>query len=402
MPYFRYIARDKMGKKHVGNIRGDSKAEVYEKIHQKNLRIMDLKEVKPTFWNQEIQIGKIVKKKDFILYLQQFATLLEAGISIVDATHMLGEQTESKGLRRVLQQVESDIRNGMSLSHAYGKHPKVFNGLCVTMIEAGEATGEMDLTFKQLANYFEKQYLLQQKVKAALTYPAILGVISLFVVLFLLTFVVPSFVVMFESFHISLPLITLLVIESTKWLQHNGYILILFTVLCYILFFLLMKNIHFKRNIYYLLLKVPIIGKLLQKTLLARFARTLASLLYASVPILEALMICKRVIGNVVMQQVLDEASRSLEKGGALSNAIQGKRVFPPLVSQMIRIGERTGTLDDMLKKVADFYEKEVDNISEQLKILIEPLMIVVLAVIIGGIMLSVIIPLLTLYNHIS
>lgn len=401
MPQFAYVARDRTGKKRTGQIQSNSKNEAYEKVRAKELRVVELKEVQPTLLQMEINLGNPVKLKDFVIYLRQFATLLEAGVTVVEATRILSQQTESKGLRRILQQVEADIRGGIPLSTAYGKHPKAFSPLFLSMIKAGEATGDLDGTLNRMGDYYEKQFKTQQKIKSAMMYPIVLLILASLVVTFLLIAVVPTFVDMFKDFDAELPAITVWVLDASDWMKQFWWVLGLGILGLYICFTILLKNRTFKNYMDYAILKVPIFGKLLQKAALARLTRTLSSLISSSVPILSALSICENVVGNGVMTKVLVQARQTLEKGGSLAGPMREHWVFPPLVSQMVTIGENTGSLDSMLAKVADFYETEVETMTDQLKALIEPLMIVILAAIVGVIVLAIMIPMFSLYENI-
>lgn len=372
------------------------------KLRQKGVKVVEIQEVPATLWTKEITFGQKVKLQDFSLYLRQFATLLKAGVSVVDSTNILANQTDSKLLKKALLDVEEELRAGNPLSAATAKHPRVFPPMFVNMMRAGEAGGNMDETLERLADHFEKMHRTRQKMISALAYPIAVAIIALAVVIFLLIGVVPTFVQMFADFHAELPAITKFVLKASEVMQVYWWLVALALVGVYVLFSALNKRKTSKYYIDYALLRLPIFGKLMQKAALARMTRTLSSLFSSSVPILQALSIVEKVIENEVIAKVVKEARDALERGQSLTEPMKNHWAFPPLVTQMIAIGEQTGALDAMLSKVADFYEAEVDVGTDRLKSLIEPLMIVLLAGIVGTIVTSIIVPMYDIFNHIQ
>ncbi len=372
------------------------------KLRQKGVKVVEIQEVPATLWTKEITFGQKVKLQDFSLYLRQFATLLKAGVSVVDSTNILANQTDSKLLKKALLDVEEELRAGNPLSAATAKHPRVFPPMFVNMMRAGEAGGNMDETLERLADHFEKMHRTRQKMISALAYPVAVAIIALAVVIFLLIGVVPTFVQMFADFHAELPAITKFVLKASEVMQVYWWLVALALVGVYVLFSALNKRKTSKYYIDYALLRLPIFGKLMQKAALARMTRTLSSLFSSSVPILQALSIVEKVIENEVIAKVVKEARDALERGQSLTEPMKNHWAFPPLVTQMIAIGEQTGALDAMLSKVADFYEAEVDVGTDRLKSLIEPLMIVLLAGIVGTIVTSIIVPMYDIFNHIQ
>ncbi|QHC04945.1 type II secretion system F family protein [Anoxybacillus sp. PDR2] len=402
MPQFQYQGRDIKGKRQSGTITSPSKREAVMKLRQKGVKVVEIQEVPATLWTKEITFGQKVKLQDFSLYLRQFATLLKAGVSVVDSTNILANQTDSKLLKKALLDVEEELRAGNPLSAATAKHPRVFPPMFVNMMRAGEAGGNMDETLERLADHFEKMHRTRQKMISALAYPIAVAIIALAVVIFLLIGVVPTFVQMFADFHAELPAITKFVLKASEVMQVYWWLVALALVGVYVLFSALNKRKTSKYYIDYALLRLPIFGKLMQKAALARMTRTLSSLFSSSVPILQALSIVEKVIENEVIAKVVKEARDALERGQSLTEPMKNHWAFPPLVTQMIAIGEQTGALDAMLSKVADFYEAEVDVGTDRLKSLIEPLMIVLLAGIVGTIVTSIIVPMYDIFNHIQ
>lgn len=401
MPKFKYVGRDKSGKRE-GTVISASRREAFVKLKEDGIRVLQMDEVPESIFTKDITIGNPVKLRDFVVFLRQFSTLIRAGVPVVEATHVLANQTESKVLKRSLLDVEEELRQGNSLSTATAKYPKIFSAMFINMMKAGEASGAIDDTLDRLATQYEKQNETKQKIISALTYPMVLGVIAIAVVIFLLVGVVPTFVAMFADFGADLPLITRFVLGASEWMQVFWWVILLFFALFAFGIAFTRKQKQSKYYLDYFLLRMPIFGKLLQKASIARLTRTLSSLLTSSVPILQAISIVEKIAENEVIARVLEEARGSLEKGESLTTPMKAHWAFPPLVTQMISIGESTGSLDSMLEKIADFYEKEVDNATDRLKSLIEPLMIVVLAVIVGTIVTSILVPMFDIFNHIQ
>jgi type IV pilus assembly protein PilC len=402
MPQFKYEGRNIKGRKQTGTIVSASKRDAIMKLRQKGIKVIEIAEVPQTLLNKEITFGKAVKLQDFVIYLRQFATLLKAGVSVVDSTRILASQTESKALKNALMEVEESLRDGNPLSAAAAKHPRIFPPMFVNMVKAGEAGGNMDETLERLADHFEKIHRTKQKIVSALAYPIAVAIIAVAVVIFLLVAVVPTFVSMFADFRAELPAITKFVLRASEVMQTHWWLVIIVFIAIYVLFSFMKKQKKTKYYLDYAAMRIPIFGKLVQKAALARMTRTLSSLFSSSVPILQALSIVENVVENEVIAKVMRQARDSLERGQSLAEPMKKHWAFPPLVTQMITIGEETGSLDAMLSKVADFYEAEVDAGVERLKSLIEPIMIVLLAGVIGTIVTSIIVPMYDIFNHIQ
>lgn len=400
MTVFRYNGRTKTGAQKKGTIDAPNKKVAIDKLRAQGINARDIQESN-SILHKDITFGAKVKHQDFVIYCRQYATLIRAGVSVVEATHILGDQTKSKPLKNALMHVEEDIRSGTPFSDAAGKHPKVFPILFVNMMRAGEATGNIDDTLDRLANTLEKQYNIKKKIQSALTYPAVLSVLTLIVGMFLMVFIVPTFMDAFKDMDLELPLLTVIVVGISNWLIQFWYIVIAALIVLVVGFnFFYKNNKEFHYTVSVMLLRMPVFGQLLQKDVIARMTRTLATLFSSSVPILQALTIAEKVAGNPVIGKVVLEARDNLEKGGALSEPLERSWLFPPLVTQMTSIGERTGSLDYMLEKIADFYENEVDRAVDTLKSLIEPLMIVVLALVVGVIVAAIFLPMFEMYEN--
>lgn len=399
MAVYKYVGRTKKGSMKRGTVEAVNKTQAVAKLREQGISPREITEAKGVL-NKEITIGNPVKQQDFVIYCRQFATLIRSGVSIVNATNILARQTESKYLAKVLTAIEEDLRSGISFSEAAEKFPKVFPQIFINMVRAGEASGTLDETLDRLATHMEKQYDLKKKVQSTMTYPIVLLFVIIAVVIFMMLTIIPSFVDMFASMDAELPAITKLMLSISNGIRNYWWLALLILVLVIFGFSFLMKsNKQFHYRVHVALLKMPVFGKLLQKSAIARMSRTLSSLFSSSVPILQALTIVEKVIGNPVIGKVVLEARDSLEKGNRLSEPLEKSWVIPPLVTQMISIGEETGTLDFMLAKIADFYEAEVERNVDSLKSLIEPIMILIMAVVVGMIVMSVLIPMLSMYS---
>lgn len=390
-----------MGVTQKGTIDAANKATAITKLREKGINPREIEESK-SILHMDISLGSgKIKTQDFVIYCRQFATLIRAGVSLVEATNILAKQATSKPLKKALEKVEEDVRAGIPFSDAVQKHPKVFPELFVNMMKSGEATGNIDDTLERLANSYEKSFRLMKKVQSTLTYPAMLLVLIVVVVFFMLIFIVPTFVESFESMDAELPMLTVLTVALGEWLRQYWWLPVGAVVIGVVVFqYLYRNNEQFHYTVHYMLLKMPIFGQLLQKTAIARLTRNLSSLFSSAVPILQALTISQKVSGNPVVGKVVLDARASLEKGSTLTEPFEKSWIFPPMVTSMTRIGESTGSLDYMLEKVADFYEEEVERTVDTLKSLIEPLMIVILAGAVGIIVAAIFLPMFSLYEN--
>lgn len=401
MARFKYVGRDRKGNKQ-GFINATSRREAMQKLKLDGIRVLEMTEISESILTKDISIGSPVKLEHLVIYLRQFSTLLKAGVSVVESTNILAHQTESKALKKALFDIEQELREGKPLSDATAKHKKIFTPMFVNMIRAGEASGSMDETLERLAVHFEKQHNTRAKIKSALAYPIVVGILAIAVVIFLLVSVVPTFVDMFADFGGELPAITQFVLNASKFMQAFWWLVVLLILLFVGVIALIRRNKNTKYYLDYFLLRLPIFGKMFQKAVLARMTRTLSSLFTSSVPILQALSIVENVVENEVIAKVVRQSRDALERGQSLTGPMKMHWAFPPLVTQMIAIGEETGSLDAMLGKVADFYEKEVENSTDRIKALMEPIMIVVLAGLVGTIVTSIMVPMFEIFNQVS
>lgn len=401
MARFQYVGRDRKAVR-KGIVQAANQREAIMKLRDDGIRITEIKQMAETALQKDIVIGNPVKREQFIMFLRQFATLMRAGVTIVDSTVILSQQVESKALRRALVEISDDLKSGNSLSDAARKFPRIFEPLVINLLQAGELTGSIDESLDRLATHFEKAYITRQKVVSAMTYPIIVAVLAVGVVIFLLTSIVPMFVEMFSDFGGELPLLTRVVMGASDFVQQYWYVLIAIVLLFVGGLWLVRRDEKGRYLLDSLLLRMPIFGNILKKAALARMTRTLSSLFSSSVPILTALTMVERVVGNEVIGKVILQSRDGLERGESMTGPMMGHWAFPPLIPHMISIGEQTGALDHMLERVAEFYEKEVDAETDKLKALIEPLMIVLLAGLVGTIVLAILLPMFDLFENVD
>ena len=338
------------------------------------------------------RVGK-AKDKDLAIYTRQFSAMIDAGLPIAQCLTILGEQTESKPLRIVTQQIAKEVEGGATLADSFQKYPKIFNDLFTNMLQAGEAAGVLDVVLQRLSAYIEKAASLKRKVKGAMVYPLTIISVAVLVVIFMMTFVIPTFATMFTGLGAELPLPTKIVLWLSDFTRH--YILVILGLLAAFVFVVRKYYATDQGSMVIdsFMLKVPVIGTLVHKVAVARFTRTLGTMISSGVPILEGLRITARSAGNRVIERAVMQARAAVTAGRTLSEPLRTAAVFPPMVVHMIHVGESTGALDQMLSKIADFYDDEVDTAVGSLMSLLEPLMIVILGVIIGGLVVALYLP---------
>lgn len=401
MAVFAYKAKTEEGKVTRGKIEAMSKKEALAELGMMDLIVFEVEPLN-SFLNTEINLRAGLKPKDFIIFLRQFATLISAGILLVESLDLLAEQTTNPRLKAILEDLSTEVQEGSPLSVSMSKHPAVFPNLLIQMIQSAEVSGRLEEVLEQMANYYEKQYRNKQKVTTAMTYPIVVGILALVITAFLLIFIVPIFGEMFASFGSELPAITQMVLGLSQWFQKYWVLILVFLLAIIFVLRYLSQRDKMAYSFDYLQLKIPIIGMFLQKTILARMTQTLSSLLNSSVPILQALDVTSQVVDNRVVEEVLLAAKKDVEQGESLAKPMEAHWFFPNLIIQMIKVGEASGSLDEMLKKASDIYEQEVEEASEKLQSLIEPLLIVFLSVIVGLIVLSIVIPMFGLFEQIQ
>jgi len=392
MPIFLYSAKNKSGRSTKGEMEAlslDMARTVLQKKGYTNIKVKP----KPKDIFEGTFLESSVTSRDMVIFSRQFATMIDSGVPIMQALQVMCEQTENKRLKRKLMQVRDDVQGGSSLYEALSKHPDVFDSLYTNMVNAGETGGVLDNVLDNLAEYIEKASNLKSKVKGAMIYPAVVGVIAIAVVAILLIFVIPTFKKMFSDFGQSLPAPTAFVIGLSEFVTSNILWIFLGIIAIVIGFSFFYKWEKGKTIVDGWLLFMPVFGPLLRKVAVARFSRTFSTMVGSGVPILYALDIVAKTAGNKIVENGVLEAKKSIAEGQTISEPLEETGVFPPMVIHMVSIGESTGALDTMLYKVADFYDSEVDVAVDSLTSLIEPIMIVFLGVVVGGMVVSMYLP---------
>jgi type IV pilus assembly protein PilC len=376
----------------TGEYNATDKAEVSEYLRKRRIVITSIKK-KP----KDIQIKFLQKQgvsvKDLSVFTRQFATMVNAGLPLVQCLDVLGRQLEKPHFKTVVLKVTSDVEGGSTLAEALEKHPKIFSDLYVNMIAAGEAGGILDVILSRLSMFLEKADALQRKVKGAMTYPIIVLTVAGGACIFMLMFVIPVFAKMFSDFGGTLPAPTRIVMGISEFIRGYWWALLGGSIALTWAFKRYRATVSGQRVTDRLGLKIPIIGNVLLKSGVARFTRTLGTLISSGVPILQGLEITSRTAGNGVIQEAIDATAKSIAQGDTIAAPLKESGVFPPMVVQMIGIGEQTGALDEMLSKIADFYDDEVDSAVESLTAAIEPIMIVVMGTMVGGMLIAMYLP---------
>lgn len=400
MATFFYRAKNYEGKSIQGELEGDTKEQVQARLREKGFFVTHIEKKKQAINLNIFKAG--VNSKDVSIFAQMFAVMMGSGVPLVRCLSILQGQTENAAFAKIISAVRSDVEGGATLSSALGKHPRVFDTLFVNLVRAGEAGGILDGILQRLATYLENSEALKSKVKGALTYPVVILAIAGLVVLALIMFVLPQFKSIFESMNVELPFITKFLLQLSDMLVMYWFIIVpcIFVVPWAITeFFRTEKGSRiYDVNI----LRMPAIGTMMRKMAVARFTRTLGTMISSGVPILQALEVTAATAGNSVIKDAVDSTRNSIREGESIADPLKASDVFPPMVVQMIAVGEETGELDKMLMKIADFYEVEVDNAVKGLTSIIEPIVIVIMGLIIGGIVLAVFMPMLTLVNGAS
>ena len=393
MSTYKYAVRDKTGKIVKGKLSGDTKDAVQSKLTQMGYIILELDQQSGLASLNEVTFGTGVKPKDISIFARQFSTMINAGLSLTKCLSILGGQTESAGLKKIIVQISKDIEAGQSLSDALGKHPKVFPPIFVNMVRAGETGGVLDEVLERVADHFEAEIALKGKIKSAMTYPLAMGGLVMIVLAAMMIFVVPTFEKMFSDMGGELPFITQLLVDASHFVVGIGGILAAVTIAGLIFLFRWWSAGPGKRIWDGAKLNMPVFGSMIRKIALAKFTRTFGTLVSAGVPILSALDIVADTAGNQVVADAVRHARSAIKEGETIAKPLSESKVFPSMLVQMIAVGEETGALDTMLNKIADFYDEEVSTATDGLTSLIEPLMMASLGVIVGGMVIALYLP---------
>jgi type IV pilus assembly protein PilC len=397
MPIFAYRGRNQTGRVVAGQIEANTAEAVVAQLRQQRIFPMS---VKPQPKPIELKIpgfGKQLKDKELAVFTRQFATMLDAGLPLVQCLEILASQQPNKHFKKTLTEIRGEVEGGSTFAEALRRHPTAFDVLYANMVEAGEAGGLLDTILNRLAGYIEKAMILRRKIKGALIYPSTIIVVAISVVIFLLVFVIPTFQTLFAGFGVALPLPTLIVLEASRLVRE--YLLVglglLVVAVLGVRFYYRTEGGH--KVIDALILRAPVFGELIRKASVAKFTRTLSTLTASGVPILTGLDITAKTAGNKVVEEAVLKTRASIAEGKTIAAPLQASGVFPPMVVQMISVGEQSGALDSMLEKIADFYESEVDQAVANLTALLEPLLMVFLGVVVGGVVIAMYLPIFKL-----
>jgi type IV pilus assembly protein PilC len=394
---YLWVAETKKGRKLKGELEAASEQIAMSQLKKRNLKVLKLKpKPKDLFANVAFMQPKVTNK-DLVIFTRQFSTMIDAGLPLVQGLNILAEQTENPKFKSILKQITKDVEGGSTLAEAMKKHPKVFNELFVNLIAAGEVGGILDTILQRLATFIEKAAELRSKIKGALTYPIVVICIAFIVIAVILIFVIPVFQDMFASFGSALPAPTQLVVNMSDFMKGNIHWVLLGIAALVFVFKQYRNTKGGRKTTDNIALKLPIFGDLLKKTAVARFTRTLGTMLASGVPILDSLEIVAKTAGNVIIEEIIYEVRGSIAEGQTIAEPLSENDVFPGMVIQMISVGEATGALDTMLEKIADFYDKEVDAAVDALTSMLEPLLMLFLGGAIGGLVVAMYLPIFSM-----
>jgi type IV pilus assembly protein PilC len=399
MPKYTYVGVSSNGKQVKGEIQAGSKNEVVSLLRKKKVRPISIKAKQINF---SLSFGSSIKLEEISRFTRQLAAMTSAGLPLVQCLDILVSQTENKSFAQKIQQISSDIQVGSTLADSLSRHPQTFNSLYCNMVAAGEASGNLDGVLNRIAEYQEKADALRRKIKGAMTYPAIVTIIAIVVTGIMLTFIVPTFAQMFIDLGGTLPLPTRIVMAISDFFRHYLILIIVAVTGLIIGYIFYNRTENGRYNIDSIKLNLPILGDLVRKSSISRFSQTLSTLLTSGVTILEALSITAKTAGNKVLEKGLFRTLERISGGLSIAEPLKDTGVFPPMVIQMIAVGEKTGDLSGMLSKISDFYKEEVDGAVDALTSIIEPIMILVLGVVIGGLVIAMYMPIFNMIGVIG
>jgi type IV pilus assembly protein PilC len=402
MSTYVFKAIDLTGGKARGEVEADSKQAVSDQLKQRGLIVLDIAD-KHSSKNIEIALLKSVKPTELAIFARQLSTMISSGMSILRALYVLEEQTESKYLTETIVAVRKDVEAGLSLSDAMARHPKVFNPLFVAMTQAGETGGVLEDSLYRVADQLQKDAALRRQVKSAMIYPALVATFAIGVMMALVAFLVPVFEGVFKEFGGNLPALTQVSVLMSKIVTNYWWLMFITVGVIAVSFIKWKKTTWGRKQWDHFRLRVPMkIGTIVQQVAVARWSRTLASLTHAGVPLLQALEITGRTGGNAAVQESMDGVIASVKRGGTIAAPLALAPIFPSMVTHMVGVGEETGALDEMLDRIAEFYEEQVEAAVKSLMSILEPILIIVIGAMVGFIVISMYLPLFEVYNRIE
>ena len=402
MPVYLWEGTTKKGEIKKGEMEAPAESAVRIQLRRQRIRPGSIKKKPKDLFENIPFLRQRVREKDIVVFARQFATMINAGLPIIQCLELLGEEEQNKTFAKIIKSIKEDIEGGSSLSEALKKHPDVFNDLFINLVAAGEAGGILDVILNRLSAYMEKAMNLKRKVKGAMTYPISVLVIAIAVVILLLYKVVPVFDEMFSSMGSALPGPTQFLVDMSRFVQNNILYIIGSMILVVFIFRKYYRTKGGRLRIDRAVLKLPVFGMLLKKVAVAKFSRTLSTMMSSGVPILDGLEIVSKTAGNKVVENALMNTRRSISEGKTIAEPLSESGIFPSMVVSMISVGENTGALDAMLEKIADFYDSEVDTAVDAMTALLEPIMLVFLGGVVGGMIIALYLPIFSMAGAIG
>ena len=399
MPGFSYVAVDKRGKEKRGSLEAETRERALEQLKAEGLIPVSVREQGALNKEIDFSIGKKVKPRDLSVFCRQFVSITQAGVPMKEALQMLSEQTENKWLKRAISEVLLNVEKGNTLADSMRSQPDIFPSMLVNMVEAGEQSGSLEMAFSRMAVHFEKEAKLKATIKKATIYPIILVIAAIGVIAVMLLFVIPIFIDMFADLDIEMPALTMFVMNSSKWMTSHWYVVLAIIVGVVAAYKLIYKTTQGRLTIDRIKMKMPLFGKLTVKTACSQFARTMSTLLMSGISTIDALETTSKIVNNIHYTNAMLKAREEVMKGVPLSEPLEASGIFPPMVYHMTGIGEETGNVEEMLEKMADYYDEEVEMTTQSVLAAMEPIIILFMALIIGTLVIAVIWPIKSMYN---
>lgn len=399
MASYGYEAINNVGKTVKGSVEAENLESAKSRLKQQGMTVLSVKEEGLLSKDISFSIGKKIQPRDLSVFCRQFVSMNRAGVSILECLSLLCQQTENKELQKAVKQVETDVQKGETLADALKKHPKVFPGLMITTVAAGEASGSLDISLERMAEQFEKSAKTKAMVKKAMVYPAMVGIVALLVIVVMLVVIIPSYEDMFADLGTELPAITKAVVAASDFLIGYWFIIVPVVIAVVIAISVYLKTPAGRLLTSELAIKIPIFNELTVKSACSQLARTLSTLIAAGVPLVEAVDITANTMENVLFHEAMKGARDEIIKGVPLSTPLEQSGLFPPMLYHMIRIGEESGNTEDMLNKLADYYDEEVEMATQGLMAAMEPMIMLVLAVIVCILIAAVMSPMMSMYS---
>lgn len=400
---FAYKARSPAGKLVTGRIEAENRNNAIAQLRDRKFFVVELKEASaPGTINMDKLFQKKVGSKDLAIMCRQFATMVQAGVPLLQTISIISQQCENKLLQDTMKKVGVSLQGGMSLTESMKPYPKVFPSIFISMVEAGEVGGNLEQVMHRLAVTFDKDHQMKEKIKSAMTYPIVVLVVAVLAVVAILVLVLPSMTKMLLDMNVPLPFTTKAIMGLSDFLIHYWYIVLGLVAAAFFGFKAWVRTVQGKRVKDRAVLKLPVFGPLIRKIIVSRFCRSLSTLLKSGVPVLQALEVVKNIVDNHQVSKSLVAAERSIKEGQSLAEPLLLSRVFPPMVSTMISIGEETGAVDSLMEKVADFYENEVDDMVARLSSMIEPVLMVGMGIVVGFIVISIMMPMFSVMDNLK